>query len=193
MYHLELRQFPHVARIFNLEREELDARFVIPWLRGSLIEHDDRRWAPERSHLTILEGRQLGPEELGMGRGWASARKSCADVTEAVLAQARRGSQARTDLDALKAAIEEVTAGAIGFQDVIALAAAGHPSWRASEQLALAEQAVWEMLHQERLEMICDGEPVARDGWQPIVLSWGAWVADASAPGEIALVRPSAP
>ena len=35
----------------------------------------------------------------------------------------------------------------------MALAAAAHPQWRASQQLELAEQAVWEMLHQGRLAM----------------------------------------
>ena len=34
---------------------------------------------------------------------------------------------------------------------MIALAAAAQPQWRASEQLRLAEQAVWELLHQGRV------------------------------------------
>ena len=32
VFHVELRQFPHVARVFNLSREELDARFARPWV-----------------------------------------------------------------------------------------------------------------------------------------------------------------
>lgn len=176
MYHLELRQFPHVARAFNLSEEELRARFVTPWVGGAMIEHDDRRWAPERCRLRILEGPSLRPDELGMGRGWATASRSCVDVTETVVGRARRGSAARSELDVLKAAIEEVAAAEIGFQDVMALAGAGHPGRRASEQLALAEQAVWEMLHQERLTMVCGGESVARERWQDLVLSWATWV-----------------
>ena len=175
MYHLELRQFPHVTRVFNLSRDELDARFVRPWVGGTIIEHDDRRWAPERSRLKILEGPELRAEELGMGRGWAAATKSAADVTEAVIAQARRGAEARPELEALKDAVGEVAATPLGFQDVMALAAAAHPHWRASQQLELAEQAVWEMLHQGRVVMTVSGNPVPRQRWQPVVLSWATW------------------
>ena len=182
MYHLELRQFPHVARIFNLSREELETRFVRPWIGGSMIDHDDRRWAPERSRLKILEGPALRKEELGLGRGWASATKNSTDVTDTVIAQARRGVEARPELEALKGAIQEVAATPISFQDVMALAAAGHPTWRASEQLALAEQAVWEMLHQRRLAMVVGGEPVPRERWQPVVLSWATWAGASQEP-----------
>jgi hypothetical protein len=175
VYHLELRQFPHVARVFNLTRGELESRFVQPWIAGAMIEHDERRWAPERTRLKILAGPQLRPDELGLGRGWASASKHCAEVTDALLAEARRGAEARPELEGLKGAVQEVAANPISFQDVMALAAAGHPTWRASEQLALAEQAVWEMLHQGRLAMIADGETVRRERWQPIVLSWATW------------------
>ena len=175
VYHVELRQFPHVARVFNLTRDELNARFVQPWVGGAIIEHADRRWAPERSKLTILEGPALRTDELGMGRGWTSAERSSADVTDAVISHARRGAEARPELEALKAAIGEVAATPLGFQDVVALAAAAHPHWRASQQLELAEQAVWEMLHQSRVEMSVNGTTVRRERWQPIVLSWATW------------------
>jgi hypothetical protein len=175
MYHVELRQFPHVARVFNLSQEQLESRFVRPWVSGTIIEHEDRRWAPERVRLKILEGRELRHDEMGMGRGWAAATKSAADVTEAVLAQARRGAEARPELEALKDAIAEVAATPLGFQDVMALAAAAHPHWRASQQLELAEQAVWEMLHQSRLAMTVNGSAVRPQRWQPIVLSWATW------------------
>ncbi len=175
MYHLELRQFPHVSRVFNLTREELEQRFVQPWVAGSIIDHDDRRWAPERARLKILEGPELRADELGMGRGWATASKSSRDVTDAVVAEARRGAEARPEVESLKDAVQEVAANAIAFQDVMALAAAAHPTWRPSEQLALAEQTVWEMLHQQRLALTADGEPVGREHWQPILLSWETW------------------
>jgi hypothetical protein len=175
MYHLELRQFPHVTRVFNLSLDELESRFVRPWVGGAIIEHDDRRWVPERSRLKILEGPELRVEELGMGRGWASAAKHSTDVTEVVIAEARRGAEARPEVEALKAAVQEVAAKPITLQDVMALAAAGHPTWRASEQLALAEQTVWEMLHQGRLAMAASGEPVGSDRWQSVVLSWANW------------------
>jgi hypothetical protein len=175
MYHLELRQFPHVTRVFNLTREELDRRFVRPWVAGAMIEHDDRRWAPERARLKILEGPEVRSDELGLGRGWATATKRSREVTDAVVGEARRGSDARPDVESLKDAVAEVAATAITCQDVMALAGAAHPTWRASEQLALAEQAVWEMLHQERLAITAGGEPVAREQWQAILLSWRTW------------------
>jgi hypothetical protein len=175
MYHLQLRQFPHVSRVFNLTRDDLEQRFVRPWVTGTIIEHDDRRWVPERARLTILEGPELRPDQLGMGRGWATATKRSREVTDAVVAEARRGAEARPEVESLKVAVQEVAATAITVQDVMALAAAAHPAWRPSEQLALAEQTVWEMLHQQRLTLTAAGEPVGRERWQPILLSWETW------------------
>jgi hypothetical protein len=175
VYHLELRQFPHVGRVFNLSREELDARFVVPWVKGEMIEHDDRRWPPERAQLKIYEGPELELDELGLGRGWGNVTKTATDVTEVVIAEAERGAKARPEVEALKDAIAEVAATAIGGDDVVALAVAAHPTWRASQQLELAEQAVWEMLHQGRVTMTAGGQPVAREQWQAIVLSWATW------------------
>jgi hypothetical protein len=175
VYHVELRQFPHVARVFNLSRDELESRFLSPWVGGAIIDHEDRRWAPERSKLKILEGRELRPDELGMGRGWTTATRSGTDVTDAVIAQARRGAEARPEVETLKAAIGEVAGTPLGFQDVMALAAAAHPHWRASQQLELAEQAVWEMLHQGQVVMTVGENTVARERWQPVVLSWATW------------------
>lgn len=189
VYHLELRQFPHVSRAFNLGREELDTRFVRPWIAGTLIEHDDQRWAPDKCRLKILEGPRLAANELGLGRGWSNATKRCTEVTDAVIAQARRGVQARPELDGLKATIHEVAATPLSFGDVMALAAAAHPTWRPSEQLALAEQAVWELLHQEQVTMISAGEPVPRQSWQPVLLSWATW----AGAGEAVQLRATAP
>ncbi len=175
MYHLELRQFPHVARVFNLSRSDLEQRFVRPWVTGTAIDHDDRRWAPERVRLTILEGPELRSDELGMGRGWATAVKHGRDVTDALLADARRGAEARPELEALKLAVTEVAASAVALPGVMALAAAAQPTWRPSEQLALAEQAVWELLHQQRLALTADARAVPPEEWQAVLLSWTAW------------------
>jgi hypothetical protein len=179
LYHLELRQFPHVARAFNLDRAELDARFLRPWIRGEMIDHDQRRWSPERTRLKVLEGAAVRLDELGLGRGWGTVTKGAADVTDAVLAQAARGAQARPEVEALKRQVIERAGRPIGFAAVAALAGASHPGWRASEQLSLAEQAVWELLHQERLTMLAGDEAVPREGWQDVVLRWSTWaVAD---------------
>jgi hypothetical protein len=179
VYHLELRQFPHTARVFNLERGELDTRFVRPWVKGEMIEHDERRWAPERTKLKILQGPTVRLDELGLGRGWGQATKDSEDVTDAVVAAAERGAHARPEVESLKEQVLQAAGQEINFGAVAALAGAAHPGWRASEQLSLAEQAVWELLHRERLEMLAGGEPVPRERWQEVVLRWSTWtVAD---------------
>ena len=177
VYHLELRAFPHVARVFNLDREALDTRFLRPWVAGELIDYDDRRWAPDKTRLIVLEGAAVSAADRGLGRGWGQATRHARDVTDTVLAEIHRGADARPEVEALKDALAEVAAGdrALGFPDAIALAAAGHPGWRASEQLSLAEQAVWEMLHQGRLAMLRAGEPVGAEDWQQVVLGWTTW------------------
>jgi len=177
VYHLELRQFPHTARVFNLERAELDARFVRPWVKGEMIDHDERRWAPERTKLKILRGPTVRLEELGLGRGWGQVTKDSEDVTDAVTAEAARGAQARPEVEALKEQVVRAAGQVIDFGSIAALAGVAHPGWRASEQLSLAEQAVWELLHQERLTMLAGGEPVPREGWQEVVLRWSTWAA----------------
>ena len=58
---------------------------------------------------------------------------------------------------------------------MVELAGGEYPQWRASERLALAEQAVWEMLHQGQLTLSGLDGPVAQERWQPIVLSWSTW------------------
>ena len=49
VYHLELRQFPHAGAGVQPDRDELDARFLQPWVAGEAIDYDDRRWAPEKT------------------------------------------------------------------------------------------------------------------------------------------------
>jgi hypothetical protein len=177
-YHVELKSFPHVARAFNLDRETLDRRFLSPFAAGEIIECDDRRWAAERTRLTVFEGEAVGDAARGLGRGWGEVTRGGREVTDAVLAEIQRGAGARTEVEALGRAIAEVAArpGGIALPDAIALASAAQPGWLASEQLSLAEQAVWELLHRRRLEMLgADGSPVPQERWQGFVLSWAQW------------------
>jgi hypothetical protein len=193
-YHVELRAFPHVARVFNLDRETLDAVYLRPYVAGEMIEYDDRRWAAEKTKLTVFTGPEVSGAQRSMGRGWGEVTRHGTDVTEAVLAEIHRGADARPEVESLKDVIGEVAAGGgLGFPDVMALAAAGHPNWRASEQLSLAEQTVWEMLHQHRLEMV-DGElaVVASERWQELVLSWATWTQTAQSPVRLQALAPPA-
>jgi hypothetical protein len=175
VYHLELRQFPHAARAFNLDRATLDTRFLKPYVAGEPIDYEDRRWPPEKTRVTVLEGPALDRTELGIGRGWGNATRLGEDVTKRVLAEIDRGADARPEVESLKDAIAEVARTPITFPDAVALAAAKQPLWRASEQLSLAEQAVWELLYQGRVEMRESDETVDRERWQPIVLRWSTW------------------
>jgi hypothetical protein len=178
MFHLELRQFPHVARAFNLTRDELDERFARPWVSGAAVEHEDRRWSPERARLTIFEGPELRPEEIGMGRGWATVGKRSREVTETVLAQAQRGPDSRPVVEAFKERLTAAASAPVTFAEVAELAVAEYPLWRASERLALAEQAVWELLHEGALAMSGPDGSIEAARWQPVVISWSTWTDD---------------
>jgi hypothetical protein len=174
MFHVELRQFPHQARAFNLSREELEARILEPWVTGAPIALQDRRWTSEKAKLTIVEGPQLRPDEIGLGRGWNNANRSGTDVTETLIDEARRTRAAPAD--ELKEAIVAACAGSpIALAQVVAVAAAREPQRRPSELLGAAEHAVWELLHAGRLRLLRRSEEVPREHWQPVLLSWSSW------------------
>jgi hypothetical protein len=183
MFHVELRQFPYVGRAFNLNRDELDARILGPWITGAPIELQDRTWTSDKAKLTVLEGEQLRPDEIGMGRGWNNAMRSGEDVTATLVEETRRQLQPPTG-SALKEAIVEVSASVpVALAEVVELVAAQQPHRRPSELLAVAEQAVWELLHQGRVTMLAADGPVDRERWQPVLLSWSSWTPS----GEVAL------
>jgi hypothetical protein len=174
VFHVELRQFPHQARAFNLSRGELDARILEPWVSGAPIELQDRRWTSEKAKLTILEGAELRPDAIGLGRGWNNATKSGQDVTARLLEELRQSRQAPAD--ELKEAIVAACRGsAIALAQAVAIAAARDPQRRPSELLGAAEQGVWELLHAGRVRLLRDREEVPRERWQPVLLSWSSW------------------
>jgi hypothetical protein len=175
VFHVELRQFPNVARAFNLTRDELDRRFARPWVTGAAVTHDDRTWSPEKARLTIYEGPGLDLSEIGLGRGWATVGKTSQEVTETVLAQAQRGAEGRSTLEIVKAEVRGAARIPLGLPEVVALIVAEYPRWRASEQLSLAEQAVWELLHQGQLILRGPDGPVESALWSEILLSWSSW------------------
>ena len=189
MFHVELRQFPSSVRRFNLTREQLDERIIVPWLAGESIELDGRGYQPEKAKLKVIEGPELRTDEIGMGRGWANAARAGEDITERLLAEVRAVA-APSAQDALveefKAAVLAACAadpaGRLPLREVAALAGAWHPRSRVSEQLALAERAVWELLHHGRVELHApsEGDAVPREGWQPVVLAWPSWSGGAS-------------
>jgi hypothetical protein len=174
MFHVELRQFPHQTRAFNLTREELDARILRPWVSGATIELDERRWSPERARLTIYEGPRLEPDQLGMGRGWGNVTRDGEDVTERMLAEVGQGSAPVADL---KGEVVELCAyGPVAVRRLVELTGERYRQARVSERIALCEQAVWELLHEGAVRLVRDGAPVDRGEWQAVLLRWEAWV-----------------
>jgi hypothetical protein len=200
VYHVQLRQFPHVTREFNLDAEALRSRILAPWLAGRTVQSGDRRWAPERARLTIYEGRALRPDEIGMGRGWANVTRTGEDVTARLLTEA----EAESDVAGGPAALGETTSpelqrtkelilariaaeGGLELRDCVGLAGGLRLGARASERLALAEQAAWELLHGGAVCMTAPDGTIAPSDWQRVLLDWQAWSGQASR--RIRLVR----
>ncbi len=187
MFHVEIRQFPHVARAFNLSRDEVLARIVAPWTAGQAVEWEERRWAPDKARLTILEGPELATADLGMGRGWPNAVRVSEDVTAALLRGSAPAAAAAQPTTALKSELLGLAAvDWVELREAVRLAAALYPQARPSEQLGLAEQAVWELLHEGRLDLgqpVGDGSgrTVGRERWQELIMAWASW-SDATSP-----------
>jgi len=179
VFHVELRQFPHQARAFNLTREELNARFVGPWASGRSIELDERHFSPERARLTIYEGPRLPADQLGMGRGWGNVTRAGEDVTARLLAEASAALAYPAPVVDLKYDIVARCAGrSLPVSAVVELVGERYPQSRVSERLALAEQAVWELLHEGAVQLVGAGQPVASADWQATLFSWETWSGD---------------
>jgi hypothetical protein len=192
VFHFELRSSIKVAHAFNLSEADLDRAVLHNWRRGEVVVFADRRWEPGRTQLKIYEGRGLDGPELSFGRGWTNAVKHGEDVTDRVLAAMIPG-QGTTGtvspaLDALRReVIAQCRAGRIGIHQVLWLTNRWYPERRVSERLALAEEAVWGLLHEGlvrlcRVETDVADEVVAKDDWEGILLDWRTWAdADAAA------------
>jgi hypothetical protein len=95
VYHLELRQFPHVARRFNQSEQQVLA-LAEPWVGEHWVEEAERKWNMNEAELTILEGPNLTMADLAMGRGWRNAQRRSEDVTERVLDRFRKAGGGET-------------------------------------------------------------------------------------------------
>ena len=179
MFHVELRQFPHQTRAFNLTREELDARILRPWVSGERVEVNDRRWAPDRATLAIYEGPILGVNEMGMGRGWQNVTRRGKDVTEQLLTESRAvGSDVPTAEDFRAEIAGRAGAGAIPISGLVEIAGEWYPQSRVSERIALCERVVWELLHSVPVELSRGDEQVPAYEWQHVLLTWATWIDD---------------
>jgi hypothetical protein len=175
VFHVELRQFPHQTRAFNLTREELDSRVLRPWVAGSPVEMNDHKWLPDRAKLTIYEGPMLTPDQLGLGRGWSSLTRDGENVTDRLLAEVAHPPPVA---ELKRELVARCADGPTGISELIALAGQRYPQSRVSERIALCEQAVWELLHEGAVQLARSGAPVPRDGWQDVLLNWETWSDD---------------
>lgn len=152
MYHLELRQFPHVARRFNQSEQQVRA-LAKPWVREEWIDEAERKWNMNEATLTILEGPKLSMADLAMGRGWRNAQRRSDDVTERVLGEFRVGDRGGVggSADARGDGEAAVVNGAGGAPDVALLAdSLGLELLALLDDGPVAPVRVWE-LAQERL------------------------------------------
>jgi hypothetical protein len=179
VFHVELRQFPHQTRAFNLTREELGERIVEHWIAGEPLELNDYRWLPDRATLTIYEGPVLGIAEMGLGRGWQNVTRSGRDVTQEVLIEARDETGELQTADDFKAEIAaRCAAGALAISGLVELAGEWYPQSRVSERIALCEGVVWELLHSVPVTLSRRAEPVPAYEWQALLLTWPTWTDD---------------
>lgn len=186
MFHVELRQFPHQTRAFNLTREELDERIVRPWLAGEPIELNEYRWLPDRATLIVYEAPRLGVAEMGLGRGWQNVTRGGRDVTQEVLIEARDDDGQLATAEDFKAEIAtRSAAGAISISGLVELAGEWYPQSRVSERIALCEGVVWELLHSVPVTLSRRGEAVPAYEWQELLLTWPTWTDDG--PGAVSL------
>ena len=177
VYHLQLRMRPYLARAFNLTEAELTARFLAPLVNGRELIYSDREWSPRKTKVTVYEGPELPVEQMGLGRGWGNVQRNGTDVTDRILAQARAQTARHPALDRLQERLTgRMSVGAVPLADVVGLADQLMDGHRVSEQLAVAETAVWEMLHGERASLLDDDSVVEPARWQELLLRSDSWL-----------------
>jgi hypothetical protein len=173
VFHVELKQRPHTTRAFNLTEDELNQRFLGPLRAGQTISYAEREWDPGRTRLTIYEGRALGPEEIGLGRGWQNVVRTGSEVTERMLSGTRGRVERPAEVDRLKERmLGRLSAGSQTLAEVVQMSDALLPGARPSQRLSTAELAVWELLHDGTVEMVDRAGP---EEWERTLLSWEAW------------------
>jgi hypothetical protein len=179
MYHLELNEYPHLARVHNVSEPRLYDEVVTPFVRGQVFEIGDHKWVPQRTKLTIIEAPEIPLNQLGLGRGWNTAVRCGEDVTATVLAAARATQVLADGLPPRAPGLEgeildRCAQEPLSLLGVWRLADVEDPDASAGARLVLAENAVSELLLQGVIEL-CRGA-----GSRAVALS-GADSADAVA------------
>jgi hypothetical protein len=165
MFHIELRQGIQSVRAFNMNEQQLSARFLAPLLADQEFTYEGHDWTPRKVRIRIFEGPELQTYQLGMGRGWQEVERKYSDVTAAVLGAARGRAtasptppanptqptapttQPQEAVDPLRERlIGRLFAGPVSFDEVVKMAAELMPDNTADVQLAAAERAAVEVL-----------------------------------------------
>ena len=142
MYHFELKDFPNVYTQFNVDERDM-ALFLMEWLKGEKVEIGERRWDPDETELTVIEGRELELSELSLGRGWSAALNTGTDVTERVIDAVRNPAPADAPADVEPDSVAALL-GSDGERLLVRWreVAGRSPELAPSESLALAEHAL---------------------------------------------------
>ncbi len=74
MFHVEISAGFHRARVFNLNREDLIAKVVEPWLDDRRIEMGDREWVPAREQPADPRGAANGDDRPRLRPGLVERR-----------------------------------------------------------------------------------------------------------------------
>jgi hypothetical protein len=172
-----------------------------------VVELDSQHFAPVKAKLSVYEGRGLETAELGLGRGWQNATRTGTDVTERELEAARSqmargpaggsaGTAAIAEFADAVAAVKRqlldlAAAGPIAVSQALVLASGANPTARVSARLAIAEQAVGELLGEGQAHLVRAGEtePVAQLDWGSLLLAWGTWASSPPAAMLVAVSR----
>lgn len=134
-FHIEISHGVTHARVFNFGPDRLRAEVLDPWMQGRPVALGDKQWIPADCELKILEGPELGPNDLNFGRGWDSAEHTARDVTVAVLRDFAPSARSAGEVGVLaetpwgaKAvadALEQIGVAAADWADLRATALAG--------------------------------------------------------------------
>jgi hypothetical protein len=84
-YHVRLHRLMGNAEDFNLTREDVVERFVLPWRSGHTVTLEGRLWSPARTRLIIYAGPPLTTNQRALGQGWVNVMKLGEDVTEELI------------------------------------------------------------------------------------------------------------
>lgn len=152
VFHLELRQFPHTARAFNLSEPELRTGILEPWSTGQIVRWAEQDFDPRRARLRIIAGPALAAHQLSMGRGWQEAQRQGREVTAALLPAPSPPTAPAVPAQALqelKAELQATAAAApLTLGAAVQIAVQRMPQLPAAQAAQLAEQAVAELLRE---------------------------------------------